>query len=75
MRSGEESRGGGNKGNHGRRKLVVGHVRTLLGRSRVLQGEVRSMHGLASTLLAALAPGHHLASGRRHKPEKEEPDA
>ena len=32
--SGEESQGGGNQGNHGRRRLPVGHIRALLSRAK-----------------------------------------
>lgn len=52
--SGEESQGGGPKGNHGRRRLPLGHVRALLSRAKANTWEVRSLHGLASAVLKAL---------------------
>jgi tRNA C32,U32 (ribose-2'-O)-methylase TrmJ len=55
--SGEDSRGGGAQGRHGRRRLPVGHARALLGRSAASTAEVRALHGLASSVLAALQPG------------------
>lgn len=33
--SGEESRGGGAQGSHGRRRLPVGHIRAILSRAQV----------------------------------------
>jgi hypothetical protein len=66
-RSGGESRGGGNAGNHGRRKLPIGHLRSLMGRARPLQGEVRSLHGLASRLLAAVPAPAPTKDGRKQE--------
>lgn len=50
-----ETRGGG--GNHGRRRLALGYLRSVLGRSRITAGEVRSLHGLATAVLKALTGG------------------
>ncbi|GBF98626.1 rRNA methyltransferase [Raphidocelis subcapitata] len=49
-----ESHGGGNQGNHGRRRLPLGHVRAILSRAKANTWEVRSLHGLAAAALKAL---------------------
>jgi hypothetical protein len=49
-----ESHGGGNQGNHGRRRLPLGHIRAILARSKANTWEVRSLHGLAAAALRAL---------------------
>ncbi|EFN56840.1 hypothetical protein CHLNCDRAFT_144422 [Chlorella variabilis] len=48
--SAEESIGGGDKSNHGRKKRLMGHVRSLLLRSQASTVEVRSLHGLCKEL-------------------------
>lgn len=45
-----ESRGGGDKGNHGRRKLAPGHLRSMLLRSKATQREVRSLFNLLKAI-------------------------
>lgn len=45
-----ESRGGGDKSNHGRRKLAPGHVRSILLRSKATQREVRSLFNLVKSI-------------------------
>eukprot|EP00879_Flechtneria_rotunda_P014117 GHRR01014747.1.p1 GENE.GHRR01014747.1~~GHRR01014747.1.p1 ORF type:complete len:367 (+),score=101.63 GHRR01014747.1:1455-2555(+) len=49
--NGEESRGGGAQGSHGRRRLAVGHIRSILSRAQASTWEVRSLHGLATAIL------------------------
>ncbi|KAF6257430.1 SpoU rRNA methylase family-domain-containing protein [Scenedesmus sp. NREL 46B-D3] len=49
--SGEDSRGGGAQGSHGRRRLPLGHIRAILSRAQANTWEVRSLHGLASAVL------------------------
>ncbi|KAI7837497.1 hypothetical protein COHA_008688 [Chlorella ohadii] len=48
--SAKESIGGGDKSNHGRRKQLMGHVRSLLLRSQASTAEVRALHGLCKEL-------------------------
>ncbi|KAF8068431.1 BETAC-AD [Scenedesmus sp. PABB004] len=55
--SGDESRGGGAQGSHGRRRLPVGHVRAILSRAAASTWEVRSLHGLASAVLKRVGGG------------------
>jgi TrmH family RNA methyltransferase len=45
-----ESRGGGDKSNHGRKRLAPGHIRNILLRSQATQQEVRSLFGLVKEL-------------------------
>ncbi|KAI8466150.1 MAG: Alpha/beta knot methyltransferase [Monoraphidium minutum] len=52
--SDQESHGGGNQGNHGRRRLPLGHIRALMARAKANTWEVRSLHGLAKAVLDAL---------------------
>lgn len=52
--SAEETAGAGSAGNHGRKRLPLGHLRALLSRSRCTTGEVRSLHGFASAILNLL---------------------
>ncbi|WIA30566.1 hypothetical protein OEZ86_000649 [Tetradesmus obliquus] len=49
--SGNDSRGGGAQGSHGRRRLPLGHIRAILSRAQANTWEVRSLHGLASAVL------------------------
>ena len=49
-----ESRGGGDKSNHGRRKLAPGHVRSILLRSKATQREVRSLFNLVKSIESSL---------------------
>lgn len=65
--SSAESSGGGAKGNHGRKRLPVGHARALVARARMNAAEVRSLHGLAAAVLERLAPEHELAPKRSEK--------
>jgi TrmH family RNA methyltransferase len=51
-----ESRGGGDKSNHGRRKLAPGHVRTILLRSKATQREVRSLFNLVKSIESSIDP-------------------
>ncbi|KAI3426975.1 hypothetical protein D9Q98_006919 [Chlorella vulgaris] len=48
--SAEESVGGGPKSNHGRRKRLMGHARSMLLRSQASAAEVRALHGLCKEL-------------------------
>jgi hypothetical protein len=57
--------GGGSEGNHGRKRLPLGHLRALLLRAGATSQEVRSLHGLASALLKRLGAG----DGRGRLPE------
>ena len=61
--SGEET-SGGQSGNHGRKRLPVGHVRALLSRAKVTVQEARSLHGFASSIIDVVAAGHPLGSKR-----------
>ena len=61
--SGEEA-SGGKSGNHGRKRLPVGHVRALLSRAKVTVQEARSLHGFVSAIIDNVAPGHPLGSKR-----------
>jgi len=45
-----ETSGGGDKGNHGRRKMAFGHLRALLTRSQATAAEVRALHALLRDL-------------------------
>lgn len=49
-----ESRGGGDKSNHGRRKLAPGHLRSILLRSKASQKEVRSLFNLIKGIEASI---------------------
>jgi tRNA C32,U32 (ribose-2'-O)-methylase TrmJ len=42
----EETSGGGDKGNHRRKRLPAGHLRALLLRSQATVAEVRALHGM-----------------------------
>ena len=61
--SGEEA-SGGKSGNHERKRLPVGHIRTLLSRAKVTVQEARSLHGFVSAIIDVVAPGHPLGSKR-----------
>ncbi|PNW78901.1 hypothetical protein CHLRE_09g393876v5 [Chlamydomonas reinhardtii] len=75
--SGAESKGGGNNGNHGRRRLPLGHLRAVVSRARVNAAESRSLHGLASGVLQRLEPGHPLEArkAQRKQEQQKEPQA
>lgn len=45
-----ETSGGGDKGNHGRRKMAFGHLKALLTRSQATTAEVRALHALLREL-------------------------
>ncbi|KAG2432469.1 hypothetical protein HXX76_008814 [Chlamydomonas incerta] len=65
--SGAESKGGGNNGNHGRRRLPLGHLRGVVSRARVSAAESRSLHGLASGVLQRLDPAHPLEARKAQR--------
>ncbi|GLC72152.1 hypothetical protein PLESTF_001212600 [Pleodorina starrii] len=65
--SGEESSGGGNAGNHGRRRLPIGHLRAVVSRARLSAAESRSLHGLASAVLQRLDPDHPLEARKQQR--------
>jgi hypothetical protein len=50
--SGDDSRGGGAQGSHGRRRLPVGHIRAVLARAQA-NTWVRHVVGVDSTLVFA----------------------
>ncbi|KAG2454033.1 hypothetical protein HYH02_001074 [Chlamydomonas schloesseri] len=71
--SGAESKGGGNNGNHGRRRLPLGHLRGVVSRARVNAAESRSLHGLASAVLQALDPDHPLEARKAAQRRQQQP--
>jgi len=54
-----ESRGGGDKSNHGRRKLAPGHLRSILLRSKATQREVRSLFNLVKSIESSIENSSH----------------
>lgn len=52
--SAAESTGGGDKGNHGRRRRAMGHLRALLLRGQANTAEVRALHGMVKELESRL---------------------
>ncbi len=63
--SSKDSTGGGDKGNHGRRRLAMGHIRSLLLKARANTAEVRALHGVAKELERVLAAEEKMgAKGR-----------
>lgn len=54
----QESVGGGDRSNHGRRKLLMGHLRSLLQRSQASTAEVRALHGLCREVEARQRQAH-----------------
>lgn len=50
--SAEESTGGGDKSNHGRKRRPFGHVKAVLQRSQLSTAEVRALHGIFKKLEA-----------------------
>ncbi len=59
-------------GNHGRRRLPVGHVRAVVGRARLTAGESRSLHGLASAVLQRVDPEHPLEAQKRERKQRQQ---
>jgi hypothetical protein len=64
--SSKEVQGGGSEGNHGRKRLPLGHLRAVLLRAGATAQEIRSLHGLASALLKNLGA----TDGRGKLPEE-----
>ncbi|GIL42214.1 hypothetical protein Vafri_268 [Volvox africanus] len=69
---GEESIGGGSSGNHGRRRLPVGHLRSVLFRARINAAESRSLHGLASAVLQKLDPDNPLEARKVRRKQQQD---
>ncbi|GLI70532.1 hypothetical protein VaNZ11_015447 [Volvox africanus] len=67
---GEEGIGGGSSGNHGRRRLPVGHLRSVLSRARINAAESRSLHGLASAVLQQLDPDNPLEARKMRRKQQ-----
>ncbi|KAG2498757.1 hypothetical protein HYH03_003496 [Edaphochlamys debaryana] len=66
----DEGRGGG--GNHGRRRLPIGHLRAVLSRARLTAAESSSLHGLASAVLQRLDPEHPLEARKAANKQRQE---
>lgn len=61
-------------GNHGRRRLPVGHLRAVVSRARMTAAESRSLHGLVSAVLQHLNPEHPLEAAKRQRKRRGTPD-
>jgi len=61
----EESSGGGDKGNHGRRRKPLGYLRHMLTRSQANTAEVRAMHYLLKDIEASF---HSSKNERKSRP-------
>ncbi|GIL89509.1 hypothetical protein Vretimale_1925 [Volvox reticuliferus] len=68
---GKEGIGGGGSGNHGRRRLPVGHLRSVVSRARINAAESRSLHGLASAVLQRLDPDNPLEARKLQRKQQQ----